>query len=229
MSTEIVDKKTVQGAVSTSPTQMTFAENPDVYMEAYAKIGGKLQHFVKEKGLSQNMQGKDYPLVEAWTFLYTTMGMHIDEGDVFFDKENGWFIAEVFLIDNFTNQRRGRATAICGDASDGRWHKAAKNHQRSMAITRAIGKVGRENFPWMMKIAGLQPTPAEEMPQYNIFDMGIGDDCARLNNTLTAMNIKDRALCERAELIMHGQEFSKENIKKTLSQIGVTSVDGTTK
>ena len=35
-----------------------------------------------------------------------------------------------------------------------------------MAITRAIGRVYAQNFRWIIKLAGYETTPAEEMPEY---------------------------------------------------------------
>ena len=34
-----------------------------------------------------------------------------------------------------------------------------------MAITRATGRVYRNNFAWLIKLAGFEPLPAEEMPE----------------------------------------------------------------
>jgi len=65
-----------------------------------------------------------------------------------------------------------RASAECGAADEydrnGNllWSKRPRYARRSMAQTRATGKACRMSFSWIMKLAGYEPTPAEEMPDY---------------------------------------------------------------
>jgi len=79
------------------------------------------------------------------------------------EELGGGFIAVVELVRMSDGVVLSRASATAGAADDPPWNGRPRYQQRSMAITRATGKVCRLAFSWVMVLAGYSPTPAEEM------------------------------------------------------------------
>jgi len=65
-----------------------------------------------------------------------------------------------------------------GNIVSSAWHQCSRSERNwsdrdsfalaSMATTRATGKAFRQNWSWVMRIHGFEPTPAEEMPPLQI-------------------------------------------------------------
>lgn len=123
-----------------------------------------LQRFVKEKGLTANIKGKQYPLVESWQFAGSQLGLYpilTETKDLSTDTEKKYSATvEVRRISN--DQILSRGVAICSnkEASKRLFDEYAI---LSMAQTRAEGKAFRMILAWLMKAAGFEATPAEEM------------------------------------------------------------------
>lgn len=128
------------------------------------KVAAELQRFVTEKKLTANIKGKNYPLVEAWQFAGSQLGLYplLTETK---DLSNGNELkyqatVEVRRING--EQLVSRGVAICSnkEASKKLFDEYAI---LSMAQTRAEGKAYRMLLSWLMKAAGFEATPAEEM------------------------------------------------------------------
>jgi hypothetical protein len=107
------------------------------------------------------IQGRKYVRAEGWTTLGAMMG--VVPMEEFCDPlpEGGGYKAKVKLVRLNDGQQVGAASAICKLNEPG-WNKdAAATH--SKAITRATGKAFRLSFAWIMKLAGFEPTPADEL------------------------------------------------------------------
>jgi hypothetical protein len=108
------------------------------------------------------IKGKKYVLCEGWTTLAAMLGITPVEEYCRLLQNGKGFEAKINLI-------RGRDGAVIGGASaecttdEKLWEKRDSYSLRSMALTRATGKACRLTFSWIMKLAGFQPTPAEEM------------------------------------------------------------------
>jgi hypothetical protein len=132
--------------------------------EQSLKVAEILQRFVKEKKLTANIKGKEYPLVEAWCFAGSQLGLYpivAEVKDLSNEREtkySAW--VEVRRITD--NQVISRGFAICSnkEASKRLFDEYAI---LSMAQTRAEGKAFRMLLSWIMKAAGFEATPAEEM------------------------------------------------------------------
>lgn len=123
-----------------------------------------LQRFVSEKKLTANIKGKNYPLVEAWQFAGSQLGLYPILTEVR-DMSNGNEIkyaawVEVRKIQDHSIMSRG--FAIC---SNKEFSKKSFDEYAicSMSQTRAEGKAYRMLLSWLMKAAGFEATPAEEM------------------------------------------------------------------
>ncbi|QHL86849.1 hypothetical protein GU926_05110 [Nibribacter ruber] len=131
-----------------------------------------LAKFIKENRLYQNIQGKEYVNVEGWQYAGSRLGILpiVEELTSMTDSTEIKYLAKVNLLNLRTEQVVGAGFAICSNKEQGR-----KYYQEyaiaSMAQTRAIGKAYRNILAWIIRAAGYEPTPAEEMDyQGNVQD-----------------------------------------------------------
>lgn len=144
-----------------------------------------LARFIKENNLFHNIQGKAYVNVEGWQYAGARLGilpvieelanisgpLHGGASANGYDDEIK-YQAKVKLVNLKTQQVTGSGFAICSNRESGK-----RNYQEfaiaSMAQTRAIGKAYRNILAWIIRAAGYEPTPAEEMDY-----MVVKDDAA---------------------------------------------------
>jgi len=132
--------------------------------EQAMKVAEILQRFVKEKKLTANIKGKEYPLVEAWCYAGSQLGLYpllMCINDLSNEKEVK-YQAEVEIRRLSDDKIMSRGIAVCSnkEASKRSFDEYAIC---SMAQTRAEGKAFRMLLSWIMKAAGFEATPAEEM------------------------------------------------------------------
>lgn len=128
------------------------------------QLASELQRFVKEQKLTVNIKGKNYPLVESWQFAGSQLGLiPIIQSvtNISTDSEIK-YQATVDVIRLADNSVVSRGIAICSNKESNKrqWDEYAIC---SMAQTRATGKAFRNLLSWLMKAAGFEATPAEEM------------------------------------------------------------------
>lgn len=156
-----------------------------------------LQRFVAEKKLTANIKGKQYPLVEAWCFAGSQLGLYpilTSIQDLSSDTEKKYMATvEIRRIDN--NQLLSMGVAICSnkEASKRLFDEYAI---LSMAQTRAEGKAFRMLLSWLMKAAGFEATPAEEMdfakqPEPDFSDVPSESERQILRNLLYGSNLNN--------------------------------------
>ena len=128
------------------------------------EVAAILQRFVKEKKLTANIKGKDYPMVEAWAFAGSQLGLYpvVEFVQDLSDANQIKYLSEVSIYRYADNMRMSKGVAICSnkEANKRQWDEYAIC---SMAQTRATGKAFRNLLSWIMKAAGFEATPAEEM------------------------------------------------------------------
>jgi len=123
-----------------------------------------LARFISENNLYHNIHGKEYVNVEGWQYAGARLGILpiIDDLLDISDERQIKFLARVRLVDIKTQQTVGSGFALCSNLESGK-----KSYQEfaiaSMAQTRAIGKAYRNILAWIIRAAGYEPTPAEEM------------------------------------------------------------------
>ncbi|MGV3504155.1 MAG: hypothetical protein ACO1O1_10630 [Adhaeribacter sp.] len=123
-----------------------------------------LAKFIKENKLYQNIQGKEFVNVEGWQYAGSRLGILpiVEELTNMSTDTELKFQAKVNLFNLRTEQIVGAGFAICSNKEQGK-----KFYQEfaiaSMAQTRAIGKAYRNALAWIIRAAGYEPTPAEEM------------------------------------------------------------------
>jgi hypothetical protein len=111
-----------------------------------------------------NIQGKEFVNVEGWQYAGSRLGILpvVEELTNLSDEHEIKYKAQVKLLNLRTEQVVGSGFAICSNKENGK-----KYYQEfaiaSMAQTRAIGKAYRNILAWIIRAAGYEPTPAEEM------------------------------------------------------------------
>ncbi len=131
-------------------------------------LADDLARFIRENKLFNNIQGKEFVNVEGWQYAGSRLGIlptvealeRIHTSD---DKEIA-YMCRVVLYDLHRGVNVGSGHAFCSNKEH-----TKKSYQEyaiaSMAQTRAIGKAYRNILAWIIRAAGYQPTPAEEMDQ----------------------------------------------------------------
>ena len=132
--------------------------------EQAMQVATILQQFVTEKKLTANIKGKNYPLVEAWQFAGSQLGLYpllTEVKDLSNEKEIKYSASvEIRRISN--DQIMSKGFAVCSN-KEGSKRSFDEYAICSMAQTRAEGKAYRMLLSWLMKAAGFEATPAEEM------------------------------------------------------------------
>jgi len=123
-----------------------------------------LAKFIKENKLTTNVQGKEFVNVEGWQYAGSRLGIVpiVDHVINVSTETEIKYQAKVTLFDMRSGHTVGAGFAICSNKEQGK-----KFYQEfaimSMAQTRAIGKAYRNILAWIIRAAGYEPTPAEEM------------------------------------------------------------------
>ncbi|TGE29392.1 hypothetical protein [Hymenobacter metallicola] len=123
-----------------------------------------LAKFIKDNKLSTTVQGKEFVNVEGWQYAGSRLGIVpiVDHVINVSTEAELKYQAKVTLFDLRSGHTVGAGFAICSNKEQGK-----KFYQEfaimSMAQTRAIGKAYRNILAWIIRAAGYEPTPAEEM------------------------------------------------------------------
>jgi hypothetical protein len=158
--------------VTKAPKEATSAKKAAPRAESYdiAKsdetfdLAKDLAKFIKENKLSTQVQGKEFVNVEGWQYAGSRLGIVpiVEHVINLSNDQEIKYQAKVTLFDLRHQTTVGAGFAICSNKESGK-----KFYQEfaiaSMAQTRAIGKAYRNILAWIIRAAGYEPTPAEEM------------------------------------------------------------------
>jgi hypothetical protein len=129
--------------------------------EEVAKMANIVKFHVLKNKLYVPIVGKNYVLVEGWQFAGGLMGLFPKVKKVENIGEGKW-LAEVEIVNRRTGEVISSGFALCSKEEVKK--KTFDEYAiLSMAQTRAIGKAYRNLIGWIMKLAGYEATPAEEM------------------------------------------------------------------
>ena len=144
--------------------QITSPSYELINKDSMLKLSTELSKLIKEKGLSSNIQGKQFVNVEGWQFAGASLGlMPIITLTTDLSKDDEIKYMATCEVRNITSgQLVATGIALCSNKE-----KTKRFFDEyailSMAQTRAIGKAYRNLLAWLMKAAGFEATPAEEM------------------------------------------------------------------
>src|SRR3990167_1069399 len=132
------------------------------------QMAGLLKGHIIKHSLYTNISGKNYAHVEGWQFAGGLMGSFprvVDVENLSTKDEIKWK-AEVEVINLKTGNIISRGFALCSN-KENKKKRFDEYAVLSMAQTRAIGKAYRNVIGWVMKLAGYESTPKEEMVKGN--------------------------------------------------------------
>lgn len=150
--------------------QITSPSYELINKDSMLKLSTELSKLIKEKGLSSNIQGKQFVNVEGWQFAGASLGLMPIITETTDLTRRGTEPGQVEIkymakceVRNITSgQLVATGVALCSN-----FERSKKGFDEyailSMAQTRAIGKAYRNLLAWLMKAAGFEATPAEEM------------------------------------------------------------------
>lgn len=136
---------------------------PSEIVSNASEVATLLTTILREQNLVVNIQGSEHVLVEGWTLLAGMMGHSVGTTNtrpVEVDGKPG-FIAHAEVYDQ-TGNVVGSADGIC-TRGERAWSKRDDYALSGMAQTRAISRACRQRFGFIVRLAGYNPTPAEEM------------------------------------------------------------------
>lgn len=178
-------------------------------------VADKLKQFIKANNLSVMIAGKPYAQVEAWQFAGGLFGVSAIPTDtkeiapIDLDTKEIKYSAFVELRDTEGNVV-GAGYAMCSTNE-----KKKKDFDEyaiaSMAQTRAIGKAYRNKYAWIMRMAGYEATPMEEIDRDSM--------------ELDLKNAKARLFKAFKEASVTGSEAMLEAITKATGKDTIETLD----
>ena len=157
------------GGLMVRPTLEDLEADADLVVNRGIAWSRALLKVMEDQKLYADVSGKKYPEVEAWQMLLAFSGLspitkrvsplYGDDGIVYA------YEAEVELITN-SGQVVGGGVASCGMDSFSTRGRSGYDKDRaaqSTAQTWAVSKAARNKFSFVMKMAGYEATPADEM------------------------------------------------------------------
>lgn len=152
------------GEVESPNGSALFSQDPEQAFVEAQKLVSVVAKRCTGPGYLVNIHGKQYPKIEWWTTVSASLGLFPQT--VFarrLDRDD-----EIAYEARVEVRRQGVVIAsgesMCSNREE-RWSKADEYAIKSMAITRASGKAYRIPLSFLAVMAGLEATPAEEMPR----------------------------------------------------------------
>lgn len=124
-----------------------------------------LKNYIVKEKLYSEIKGRNYAMVEGWMFAGFLSGLSAiveEPKDLSSEKEVKWACATKLYNKEGTVVGVGYALCSNKEASKKSFDEYAI---LSMAQTRSLGKAYRNKIGWIMKLANMEATPAEEMSQ----------------------------------------------------------------
>lgn len=198
---------------------------PDISMtqqiEIATRVADQLKQILKDRKLVVNMRGNDYVTVEGWNTLGTILGTHAVTDvvePVDFTQAKFAYRAKVTIKQGDNILSSAEAIATSGG------NQREEHQVYSMAQTRALGKAYRMAFSWIIKLAGYEPTPYEEMEaprakpsnrrgpvsQLAKYDDNIADCIAEMKEkkmSLTRKNLKELLVQKQQDGVLSDEDF----------------------
>lgn len=127
-------------------------------------FANELKSLIVKNDLYTDIKGKNYVNVEGWQIAGAFTGLYpvVEVVENLSRDGVGYkYRAEVSLRDKEGN-KVGYGVATCSNKEPGKG-SFEEYAIASMAQTRAVGKAFRLRIGWLLKVAGYETTPAEEM------------------------------------------------------------------
>lgn len=183
VSDEEVEQSTTEIVETDKPLPDYAILNPDIPMSAKVgvatNVANTLAPLVRNqglvvKGLNRSNKEAEYVTVEGWEVLGTFLGI-VPVTTIISEIKNKQertvgYVARATLYQNPVIENDeivgGTVIARAEAQADRSGFQKDLFAIASMAQTRALGKAYRMGLSWIMKMAGFEGTPAEEMPKF---------------------------------------------------------------
>lgn len=176
--------------------------------EEMVRVSQEVAKYVNSNALSVQIQKKPYVMVEGWQFTAGLLGLvgMVEEvtnessyDAITFKWKTTWnnqitekeyptklykYRAKAVFKNPATGAIVGQGFAMCSN-EEVKKHTFDEFAIMSMAQTRAVGKAARMAFAFIIKAAGYEPTPAEEME-------GTNEDSTRVTKVEIPKEIKTK-------------------------------------
>jgi len=152
-----------------------FSHDPEQAYREAQRIVNVVASMCTGPGYVVNIRGKQYPKIEWWTSVSASLGLF---PRVLYSKrlDRDSEIAYEAKVEVHRNgQIIASGEAMCSNRED-RWRSADEYAIKSMSITRASGKAYRIPLSFLAVMAGLEVTPAEEMPRDEVTQGTFGQE-----------------------------------------------------
>ena len=213
------EKKTNEIATKTEQVELS---SPNDIMG----FATNLKDLIVQNKLYTSIKGKNYVNVEGWQIAGAFTGTFpiVEKVDCLLSERGKYkYRAEVSLQDKNGN-KVGYGVAICTNSEHGK-EGFDEYAVASMAQTRAVGKAYRMKIGWLLKVAGYETTPAEEMdavvaevveqpkqPQFSIRDVSYAKDQLEQAKTLDELKVIFGTL---GDIKSHPEVIAKKDELKT--------------
>jgi hypothetical protein len=139
-------------------------DDPSGMVAVASRLATVLKSIVEQQKLYATISGKKYPQVEAWMTIGRLDNVVAREPTPPIRHDDGSYEAFAELVRLSDGMVVGSSSALCGTPDDKPWGSRSEPARRSMAQTRATSRAFRQQYSWIMALAGYEATPAEEMP-----------------------------------------------------------------
>lgn len=214
MSEEIVVEAESTEIVATPTTEITTnifgTTNPADFVSKSQEYAKALVDVVENQNLFAVIQGKKYVTFEGWQFLGSMLPTAITPQTEWTTELRDEATGEVLgyktrvVAKDVNGNDRGAAESVCMYA-ERNWTGKDANHLMSMAQTRASSKALRMALSSIVKLAGYEPTPKEEMD-------GITAENSFSNNGSTSTPSNNGGKASEKQL-----KFAKDMIRKNVN------------
>jgi hypothetical protein len=186
-----------------------FSQDPEQAFIEAQRIVSVVAQRCTGPGYLVNIKGKQYPKIEWWTTVSASLGLFpqvVSAKRLDRDDEIA-YEAKVAVYRH--NQIVASGEAMCSNR-EARWSHADEYAIKSMAITRASGKAYRIPLSFLAVMAGLEATPAEEIPvvensRQNTNGVGATEkQLASLKNLLSDQRITEDERLRIQNLLLDG-------------------------
>lgn len=188
-----------QTALAKKTEQVNLA-SPNEVLE----FANTLKAMIVKNGLATALKGKNYVNVEGWQVAGAFTGIFpvVELVENQSQGTNYKYRAEVSLRDKDGN-KVGYGVAVCSNKEPGK-SNFEEYAVASMAQTRAVGKAFRMKIGWLLKIAGYETTPAEEMDAVVAKDKALNNFRQHFGDA--KKEEANNQIMERAKAVLEGRE-----------------------
>lgn len=153
-----------------APLTLFGTSDPVAVLHEAARVASALKSVLVRQRLYAAIGNRNYVTVEGWTLLGSMLGVfpqiewtrRIKGTDSDYSKD-GWEARAIAVVAS-TGTTIGAAEAMC-TRQESTWRARDDYALRGMAQTRAISRALRGPLDFVVKLAGFESTPAEEMPR----------------------------------------------------------------